>query len=423
MHAPIFIFDNKNSDTRAIIEDKSFYIAFILFTFWAWLNNTTLIELFPSLVTTILETGVQLVVLFLLSIRFLSQKATRREWFAVLFLLLLSLVVWRMASQGWLLWLSLFILCGKDIDIKRLASILFYEMVFLTSLVFFLSALGLTDDTVFVRNDGSIRHSMGFIHPNLFGAALLIVCISYAVRNYPKRIFSTCLIFIICSVLASITADSRTTSTCMLLGAVLFVVAGFIDKFGGKRLFIAILAFALLALLLVSVYLTVAYDPNLPFHSVIDRLLSGRPYYMHLYYLDHAPGLLGYSYVDGTKHIVNGEAFTFIVDNVFSNILLRYGIISFMLLFGSVFLLFWRSYKANCLSPILLGIWLFMVFGFAESMAARIECNYLLLGLSTIVFSGSSDGSIFDKNMQCGEPLLYFKDYLFGYLRFRGRND
>lgn len=382
------IFANMGEKLKALPSSYLFpyYFAFFLYCAWGWFDRTTLWNFDGAPSIGVLETVVQAAILLLLAISFLRQRAKVREWILAIFIGVVGFIVWRTAAEGWLFWIALFVICGKGVRIKPLATILLstVSLVFVFSIL--ASSFNLIENIVAVRsNNGVVRAAMGFSHPNAFGAALLTICMA-AVPLFGRKKF---LLLVLCFVAAGLSlcvADSRTSALCLLLVGILWPCYGWVSRFSCRRALVLALGVLVVAMVAMSTWYMLFYNPGNPIDFVLNSALSGRLRLANTYFLDHAPGLFGYNYADGTIFIDQGEELTFVVDNLYDHILLRYGILAWTVFLASIAFFISKAYKENCLGSLLFGMGIFLLYGMSETKGCRVDINFYIISLWTVLY-------------------------------------
>ena len=162
----------------------------------------------------------------------------------------------------------------------------------------------------------------------------------------------------------------------------------------------------------------VFFDPGDSLHRWLDSLLSGRLSLSNVYYQDHMPGFFGYGYEDGTVYIANGDEKTFVVDNMFSHIMLRYGMVAWLILTFMLVALYLKAYKEVYFGPQLFGITLFLIYGFSETLGCRIECNYFLISLSSLLMCRQI--SVMDDGLMDSGTGITFKKMMLSLIKWPG---
>ena len=365
----------------------AYYLAFLLHVLWTWFDRTTLWDMDTSAVVSIIEKLVQVAILILLARAFVRQRATLCEWASALAIGVVGFIVWRTAKEGWLFWIALFVICGKGARLKPLAFLTFVSVSAVILFAAIASNTGLIENQIMARgSNGVIRNPMGFSHPNYFGAALLIACISLVPLVPRKRSAVLSIPCLAAALLSLFVADSRTSFLCLLAVAVaLFVYSAMFRKSMGRKTGFLLL-FLVIAAAAMSFGYMVFFDPARPLDALLDRALSGRLRLSHTYYMDHSPSLFGYSYVDGTPYWANGEEHTFVVDNMFAHVLLRYGIIACVVFLSGLFALCVKMAKEGYFGPVLFGMALFIAYGLSETLGCRVDCNFFIISLWTVLY-------------------------------------
>lgn len=368
-------------------ECLTYYIAFLLFVLWGWLDRTTLWDLETSHTAALFEKAVQAIVMALLAVSFVRQRAKAREWASALALGVLGFVVWRTAAEGWVLWLVLFVICGKGVKLKPLAAIMLLSVPLVLLLASVAAKTGLIENEIVVRSaNAALRNPMGFSHPNFFGAALLVASLALVPLIGAKCRFIFPALCVVAAILSLSIADSRTSALCLVASAAAFPIYRAMKRKSMGRS----AGYILMAILAVMVALSFGYmvffDPSRPLDAVLDRLLSGRLRLAHTYYVDHTPGLFGYSYPDGTLYWTGEKDVTFVVDNLFAHVLLRYGLVFCAVFLTALFLLCAKMSKEGYFGPLLFGMAFFLLYGMSETLGCRVECNFYIISLWTVLY-------------------------------------
>lgn len=368
----------------------AYYLAFFLHVLWTWLDRTTLWDMDTSAVASIIEKLIQAAILILLARAFVRRRATLREWVSALAIGVVGFIAWRTAKEGWLFWIALFVICGKGVHLKPLAFLTFVSVVAVMLFAAVASNMGFIENQIMARgSNGVIRNPMGFAHPNSFGAALLVACMSL-VPLVPRRRCAVVSIPCLAAALLSLfVADSRTSFLCLLVVAVaLFAYSAMPRKSMGRRSGLLLL-FLVIAAAAVSFWYMAFFDPSRPLDTLLDRALSGRLSLAHTYYLDHSPSLFGYGYADGTPYWTNGREHTFLVDNMFAHVLLRYGIIACIVFMSGLLALCVKTAREGYFGPVLFGMAIFVAYGLSEALGCRVDCNFFIISLWTVLYHRS----------------------------------
>lgn len=382
------------SDSRPLkfLQENSYYIAFFIYGVWTWLSRSSFIDSDGdgAAAISLLEKVVQITAALLLGVSFFRTRATSHEHTAAAVLVLLGFVVWRTSGEGWIFWLALFVVSGKGARLQPLALTAFASVSLSILLVAASSATGLIENNVVIRNaTGAMRNPMGFDHPNTFGAALLVACTSLFPMLAGGQANRLLLIIPCCIVAAGISlfvADSKTAALCLMVFAALVFIHILMKGRGWSYKASMVLLIALAIMVVLSVGYMVFYDPSRPFDSMVNNVLSGRVRLANLYFHEHIPGLFGYDYSTGAVTCVDGKELTFVVDNLYAHVLLRHGILAFASLLLGIVSLCIKMYKERYFGPVLLGMGLFLAYGMSETLGCRVECNFFIISLWTVLY-------------------------------------
>ena len=371
----------------------AYYVALFLFSLVTWLDRTILFHNNLASLFTLIEATGQIAALLLLGLVGLQQRASVGEWAKVLCVLLVSFISWRCSGEGWFFWIAVFVVFGKGVSIKRAAITMMAVsgVVLACSLVPALLGLVHNVSVVDVRDGASqLRMCLGFTHPNFFGAFLLMLCAAVCVVSLEEKPVHSCIVCGLGAVLAWTIASSRTSAVCMLLLTVFIACFQGAIKLGKEKfLKVAFFAFFCFAAVL-SFVLLVAYGPDNELMARLNALLTGRLNLAHRAFQEHSPSLFGFSYAGGTVVTIAGKEYTFVVDNMYDHILLRFGIIAWAIFMAAVVAFYAKCLRGSRCASVLPLFTMFMIFGFAETLGCRVECNFLVVSLAGVLYKTPS---------------------------------
>ena len=265
----------------------------------------------PNLGMTGLPTSVLMVVaLLLLAARFLSVALYSRvsKVLIALTAVALSVASWILSGQSYLLTATFLLLGVGSMDIKSVLRTVSAAVLLLIAFLGLLQLLQfvLTGDLpgATVREDGRLRLSFFFQHPNMLAA---YISMSYVGFSLSDRQFSGGMAAFGCALAAACVwvTDSRTSGMIMVLYIVLRMFARKID-FGWT---LARLVYTVTPPLMISLAILTSLSmlPDV-LYDVLQTLLSGRPGYWELQYQQLGGfTLLGQHALSGTV-VVNGWA-------------------------------------------------------------------------------------------------------------------
>ncbi|MBM6776531.1 hypothetical protein H7U34_04445 [Collinsella tanakaei] len=330
---------------------------------------------------TALQAILQAAAIFLLLLKFILQRVSIKGWTLAAVLVLIGFISWRTSKEGWLFWLAIFVTCAQGVRLKPLACTCLITATSFTLVTVIFASYNIIENIVSVRLD-IVRYAMGFSQPNNFGIFLLLICISLSVLRFGKNPLLDIIVISAAVLVNLLIADSRSMAVLAILQAVVLVIFYNVNSSHCRR--IASIGFVILAVMLfiTSIYFMIYYNGNNAIHYTINRLLSGRLNLAHEYYQMQPLTLFGSSFEEFPPiYWQDGQPYTFVVDNAWCHVILRYGIVPSACLLLGICLLFWKMIKNLEWDALLFGMTLMMVYGFSETLGIRFECNYFLYAI------------------------------------------
>ena len=234
-----------------------------------------------------------------------------------------------------MLLLLLFIYAAKNICLENFMKIdVKLKIVFLCLNIFFV-CMGLVENIINYRPDGSIRRTFGFASANSFGGVILSICLElvYINRNrlnnltYLKIILVTLLLFIFC--------DSRSSEISLILLCVLLV-------FYKKKIYLKkILPYLMIIFTILTFLLVYLYGIGNGVAIYLDELFSTRIMIIYNFLNDYNIGLWG-------NHIISPDiwiGYITTLDNVYAYLIINQGIILYIIIIVINFILMKRTIK------------------------------------------------------------------------------
>ena len=315
----------------------------------------------------------------ILAILFISFHISKERELLIMFLLII-------AFQG----MNLRTLIKYDISIK----------LFLMIVVLILYNFKLTDTYYMLREDGQIRSSMGFSHPNTFGAYLLSICIDIFYLNFKKIGILYYVFAIFIALIIRYFADSRTSIYALILLCIIHIIF----KISNKKLFTyklieKVMIYLFFILTFFSISLTYLYKMGNSLVYHLDNLTTGRInlilYFMENYRItlfgNEIPLIL-------TRELeFTGIRYLNYLDNGFILLLLRNGVLIFLL--AGIF--FYKSIKKLFevkSYDLIIIFFVFLITGLFESFFYTIHFNTFILYFSQFVLIQTNDIQLLRKN-------------------------
>ena len=305
-------------------------------------------------------------------------------------LIVLGFVTWITSGSNLFLWMAAFVACGKNIKIRSLAwvSICVHLPGFV--IVVWMSMSGFIENYVLERGE-FLRFSMGFSNPNSFALMLFDICLAICVIRFGKRPGWEIGVIALSAYLSYRISISRTFTAALILMAALYLIFWFARSRAIRRVIASVLMAAAAVIIIFSMYSMANYSLHDAWMVSFDEMMSSRISMAHDIFTEYPLTYWGRNYseaeaiYDGTRYL------KFIVDNSYCSVILRYGIVAAAVLFSGIAAVYanalWKVNWGVCL----LGISIFIIIGFSETMMIRVEDNYFLIAIAGILYQTPAD--------------------------------
>ena len=352
-----------------------FYLAYTFILLQAMFNNV------PSLTPLYGIIDKLVIVLIFLTILFQNQIYRIKEIAWVVIIFAIVVISYFLSKDNIILKAIMLIIASKDINFKKFIKFDLVIKVIFCFIIIIFSQIGIAENYVILRADGTIRQSLGFSHPNALAAYWLSICCDYIYLAFNKNKIIKLFICTITTFIIGYITDSRTVIICVSLMIILLLYNNYLNNKIIKKIVI-FLPYLLFALSLSLAYLYKSSD----LIKNIDRLLSKRIYYTEQYLQKYDINLFGQKIE--TVSTVQSRLLNIspqILDNSYIVLLLKFGII---LLFCSCLLLSLRlklSYRERDKLLIIILI-IFMIVGLFENWLIKINYNPFILSFSSLIY-------------------------------------
>ncbi len=275
------------------------------------------------------------------------------------------------SSQNIMMSTWIFIVAAKYIDFDKLIRIAYLVQIIMVFVVLYLFFTGVIDEYTMYRG-AILRHSLGFGHPNRLGIRIfqLVVCRCYLRRD--KINFSDVLIIIASAVFVNLVANSKTAYYSLLIfaGMMTIHVISSMTELSLDRI-ISYTIYVAGAVNILSLVLSFIDVKKYPFLKAIDKAMSIRFSTGHETLKYYGVTIWGQDVQRVVKRHMIGSIYHFWLDNSYMSILLRYGVV--------VFLIF---------SLLYIGTMMYLKKG-KQYMLLEIMCLYAIYGVMENNFSMS----------------------------------
>ena len=265
---------------NSTIFDRLFYIGYLLLIISSLFKRVV----FLNPVINYIEIAGCVSLAFIIVLSF--NKIERKSLFRVFLLLVISILSSYFSGSSLPLKFILVICAAKNIDFDRFVETDFKMKTLLIILLVTFHYFGLTNDYIMYRANGTVRNSMGFSHPNMFGLQLLIICLEFFYIKYIKKqkfkimdfLFLAFIIFII-----DYYSDSRSSVITLSIFGLLYLLKDLIIKACNNKVVKSLFVYSFVILALLSLISAINYKGSSVLSS-INKIISGRLYYNNYFY-------------------------------------------------------------------------------------------------------------------------------------------
>ena len=362
---------------------ENLYIATVIF--WYGLElvfNTNLKQIMgiPIAYFEILQITVTLILL-ILQLGFL-QKYTLNE---MLFIICVSSIVFistLLARDKRIMFVWLFVAAAKEYDFDRMIRWIYRFLLIGIPLVVCLHFAGVIDNSFMPERNGIMRVSLGFSHPNQLGVHVFDLAVCHCYLRRRKVTVTDFILLLFAELFVLLVPNSRSAAVCILALILLMAVNLFFPYLFCKKIILVEMAGMLN---LISVIMSCIDVKTIPFLARIDSIMSQRFSSSHMVWERFGLSVLGRKIYagPGSQEIVGTR---FFLDNSYSAILLRYGIILFVV-FSAGYLYAMYCYARKERNDLVIILFLYSLYGMMENCLFTVQHNVFLLSMAAVLYN------------------------------------
>lgn len=363
------------------LDEALYYLAFSVYYVQFAIEHTMLTE-FLFMPVDVFTSFTKITILLLLFFKFVTQRASFKCWVFSALVVLIGLLSWRQSGEGWFFWLVLFVVCANGVRLLPLAKIALALTLAILAVTVSFACCGVIENKVSMRQGGAMRYAMGFTHPNTFALYLINLCVAFSVVRFGKNPAPDLVLIALVAFLNLAVTNSRTAVALSFLQALLLLAFYSIRREERRKTLRYGFLGVVLAVIAMSFYFMVAYNPSSSFDLALNDALSGRLRLANGYYEMQPLTLFGSDF-EGFAPIYweNGVGQTFVVDNGWCHFLLRYGVIPTIIYISGYLAILFKMVRTRRWDALFFGLVLMCVFSLSETLGIRIECNYFLYAI------------------------------------------
>ena len=372
---------------KEVFVKKLYIFIFILWYSTEIIFNTTL-KTFMGLSIEVISNAVSWLVFALLMIKIVFfQSYKKKELMIIIGVTLPIMIATVLSGNRTLLSTWMFIVAAKNNDFGEIVHVAYIILKIMIPFVFILCIFGVIEDYTMMR-ESIQRFSLGFSHPNQLGLRIfqLILCSLYVNRD-KLGILNYC--YIIFAIIFTIKVpNSQTAYISLIVLFILLLIYKYIEN--QKRILVKIYAEGLLiGSILLNVFSIILSYINVNRNSLlsqIDKWMSRRFSWGHRVWQIHGTSFLGQRvYVNGEEVRMIGLTSRLYLDNAYLSILLRYGILVF-LIFSIFYLLLVRKMIAQKRYILVIILFLYALYGVMENGLYMMAQNIFLIAFADLLY-------------------------------------
>lgn len=374
-----------------LVGKRLYYVAFALYSLAAGITITASVRSGLGWMDVV-DDSMQVVALLLLFVKTVfSQSYSRRQAVTAACVFAVFAVSAFVCKNYTALWFAVLIIAGQDIDIRVVAGIAGATSLFILVFAVLGSSVGFLENVQIERGGSeNLRNAMGFTHPNGFGETVAKICLALAVAKWRRLAWIDFAFFAVAAASVVIVADSRTFALAIVMIAVLSGLMQLRSDLNTSRRVVMGSGLLVAACFFMSLFFMVFYDPSNPVHSALNSALNTRLSLAHHYFESYSPMLFGVDYSHAKAvYMAGGIKSTFVVDNAFCQLVLRYGIVVTCVVAAALVAFFRQAVKEDYAGVAVVLVAFMALVGLSERVMAYPDFNILFVAFSAILYGRS----------------------------------
>lgn len=326
---------------------------------------------------------INILMLILLLLTFIIQGEKYNFKTIIMFMLVFIcfLIPYTINGNNMLIIALLFIICSKNIMPDKFIK---FDMILKISLTIIIIAswkLDIITEVIMSRADGTIRHSLGFVHPNGLGKVMFCICAEAIYLNFKNMKPKEYILIIIAFLISNFICDCRAATIAMIA---LIIMQKTQKKH--NMLLKKIIIYLPLILTIISFISAVLFikNPNNEILININELTSGRIKCAADFISNYRLNLFGNIFEFLGQWSTRGQYLT-TLDNSYVFLVLQFGLISGIIVL--IFLTNLLNYltKSNKM-PAVYCIISFLILGLMENCAFNFNSNSMIIFASSLIY-------------------------------------
>lgn len=300
-----------------------------------------------------------------------------------------SIISYYVTKDTNIIFVFLYIFAMKNVNTKELIRFDIKAKLTLLGINFLFLLFGVVENSVYYRDDGTIRNTLGFDSPNTIGMILVSIFIEFIYLKKEKIDFKYFILLAISILFLIIIFDSRSSAISLII---LFISTFFAKYIKAEINFKKIICYSMLGYTILTLCFVYLYSTDNPIAIHVDDILSTRIAIANNFFQEYKVNLFG-NYFKSYDYWI-GYANT--IDNAYIYLLLKHGILNYIIMLIFNIRLMKYFIKENdkwgiiCLS-------IMYIYGLMEKATFILVYNLILIEIKNIVYLKSkSEGNNYE---------------------------
>jgi len=303
----------------------------------------------------------------------IKKKKKIKELIIILLSLIVGLILYCITYNFTVLKYIILLISTLSFNFETLIKNDFRIKLFLTCSNVLLDFCDLTQTKLFVRPDGTIRYTLGFVHPNTFGFYAMILVLEFFYLNREKKSIKPYLFSILMFILNWKISDSR-TSAIIILFVIFYNLIRRNNKLNSilyNRIIKRIVTYSFFILTVISIFLGISYNMHNSVTEKMNEILSYRPQNYELYLSNYPIKVTG----NELPNSVKGK----FLDNSYLLLLINLGLLQYLVYAYLITETFRKLYRQKDKDYLIVVLLLLLIYGMMETMVIKATMNTFLL--------------------------------------------
>ena len=352
------------------------YVIYTIYVLYNLLYTTSIKNLFGIVPLDVLSRFVAIITTLMLFYYFISRLKIK-YWLIFGMVVFCVIIATLNISSLSLLISVLFMFAVVDIDLNRLSSYAFYVNTFFVFTIVFFSLIGVLP--IRLKEQSGLNYVMGFVATNTFSIAVLRSVLLYVLSRYKKLSWRHCICFSIIGWFVYDLTKSRIFFVSIILIVFLIIYSKKLKYAFSSKLFFCIYMLIVPVFIFLSVYYGSLYSPEIDKMVELNKLFSGRLFFINYYLSQYGISMWGQEIEYTTVHsTLSDGTIWFGLDNSYVYALICFGAVVSLILLLIFETLIYKTYKLNY-RPLIIYIIIMSIIGITENGLFYVTMNFAML--------------------------------------------